>query len=57
MNKGEGETKQVAKKMALFLIYPLSLISPFLFSFRNKKKYEKEKGKEKSRRDRPKRVI
>ena len=27
MNKGEGETKQGAKKMALFFIYPLSLIS------------------------------
>ena len=27
MNKGEGETKQGAKKMALFFTHPLSLIS------------------------------
>ena len=53
----EGETKQGAEKMALFFIYPLSLVSPFPLSFRkeqNKRKnYEKEKGKERNRRDRP----
>ena len=57
MNKEEGETKQGAKKMALFFIYPLSLLSPCHLSFRNKKtkrkNYEKEKGKERNRRDRP----
>ena len=56
MNKEEGETKQGAKKMALFFIYPLSLLSPCHISFRNKKtkrNYEKEKGKERNRRDRP----
>ena len=47
MNKGEGETKQGAKKMVLCFIYPVSLISPFPLSFRNeknKKKDEKKKG-------------
>ena len=61
MNKEDGETKQGAKKMALFFIYPLFLLSPFPLSFRNRKtkkeELEKEKGKEKSRRDRPKRGI
>ena len=57
MNREVGETKQGAEKMALFFIYPLSLLSPFPLSFRNKKtkrkNYEKEKGKERNRRDRP----
>ena len=43
--------------MALFFIYPLPLISPCPVSFRNKKtkrkNYEKEKGTERNRRDRP----
>ena len=37
MNGEEGETKQGAEKMALFFIYPLSLVSPFPLSFRNEK--------------------
>ena len=36
MNREDGETKRGAEKMALFFIYPISLISPFPLSFRNK---------------------
>ena len=61
MNKEDGETKQGAKKMALFFIYPLALLSlPSLFLFETEKlnwKNLKRRGKEKSRRDRPKRGI
>ena len=64
MKREEGETKQDAEKMALFFIYPLSLVSlslsplslpsPFFEIGKTKRKnYEKEKGKDGNRRDRP----
>ena len=44
MNREEGETKQGAEKMALFVIYSLSLVSPFPLSFRNEKNKTEELG-------------
>ena len=42
INREEGETKQGAEKMALFVIYSLSLVSPFPLSFRNEKNKKEE---------------
>ena len=44
MNGEEGETKQGAEKMALFFLYPLSLVSPFPLSFRKETNKKEELG-------------
>ena len=41
-NGEAGETKQCAEKMALFFIYPLSLVSPFPLSCRKEKNKKEE---------------
>ena len=42
MNGEEGEAKQDAEKMALFFIYPLSLVSPFPLSLRDEQSKTEE---------------